>query len=324
MSTHRPLRIVFAGTPEFAADHLAALLNSDHEVVAVYTQPDRKAGRGKKLQPSAVKELALEHAIAVEQPEKLNTALAQQQLAEYRPDVMVVVAYGLLLPEPILTTPKYGCINVHGSLLPRWRGAAPIQRSIWAGDEASGVAVMQMEKGLDTGPVLHVERCAIDAQETSASLYKKLAQLGPRALVTTLDDIESYRERAEVQNHDAATYAKKLSKDEGKIDWSDATQLERNVRAFNPWPFAWFELPGGKPGQRTVKVHQASVSQTDQRSAPGTIIDCSPAGITVACSQGALTLHSLQLPGKKPLPVSDLLNGYATTFAIGVNLTNVD
>lgn len=324
MSTQRPLRIVFAGTPELAADHLAALLNSEHHVVGVYTQPDRKAGRGKKLQPSAVKQLALEHDIAVEQPEKLNSEAAQQTLADYRADVMVVVAYGLLLPEAILATPKYGCINVHGSLLPRWRGAAPIQRAIWAGDEASGVAVMQMEKGLDTGPVLHVEQCAIDARETSASLYKKLAQLGPRALITTLNDLEHYRANADVQAHDEATYAKKLSKEEGKIDWSDASQLERNVRAFNPWPFAWFELPGGKVGQRTVKVHQASVSSQVHHSTPGTIIECSPAGITVACSHGALTLHSLQLPGKKPLPVNDLLNGYATTFAIGVNLNDVD
>ncbi len=319
----QPLKIVFAGTPEFAARHLQALLASKHQVVAVYTQPDRPAGRGKKLQPSAVKQLAQQHELPVLQPESLKAEEAQRELAQLDADVMVVVAYGLLLPQRILDTPRYGCINVHGSLLPRWRGAAPIQRAIWAGDEKSGVAVMQMEAGLDTGPVLHEVSCDIAADETSASLYQKLEALGPDALITVLDELEHYRNQATPQNNDQATYAKKLSKDEGRIDWNlSAQQLERNVRAFFPWPTAWFDIDGFKGNQSMVKVLKAqSLPSTTQNTAAGTIVSATAEGIDVACGDGVLRILEAQVPGKKPQPVATLVNGYADIFSNGKQLS---
>ena len=318
----QPLRVVFAGTPDFAARHLAALLDSSHQVVAVYTQPDRPAGRGKKLQPSAVKQLALTHDLAVYQPQSLKSADAQQQLAELDADVMVVVAYGLLLPQAILDTPKLGCINVHGSLLPRWRGAAPIQRAIWAGDRESGVAVMQMEAGLDTGPVLHESRCAIASDETSATLYAKLESLGPTALTAVLDDIKHYQANARPQDEQFATYAKKLSKEEGRIDWStDALQLERNVRAFFPWPTAWFDIDGFKGNQSAVKVLSASVLPYDGAAPPGTLINASANGLDIVCGEGLLRILTAQVPGKKAQPANTLVNGYADVFSEGKRLT---
>src|SRR5690606_33051097 len=234
------LNIVFAGTPPFAARHLASLLETQHRIVAVYTQPDRAAGRGKQLQPSAVKTLALAHDLPVFQPASLKSTEEQQQLAQLQPDVMVVVAYGLLLPQAVLDIPKFGCINVHGSLLPRWRGAAPIQRALWAGDKETGVAIMQMEAGLDTGPVLLEARLPILADDTSASLYEKLAQLGPTALCDALHQLPDLLSKAQPQNDSLATYAHKLSKEEAQLDWQrPADELERWVRAFNPWPICW-------------------------------------------------------------------------------------
>lgn len=315
------LRIVFAGTPEFAAHHLQALLDSSHKVVAVYTQPDRPAGRGKKLRPSAVKQLAQKHSIAVEQPVSLKSSEQQAVLARYQADVMVVVAYGLILPQAILDTPQHGCINVHGSLLPRWRGAAPIQRAIWAGDQQSGVAVMQMEAGLDTGPVLLEETCQITADETSPSLYHKLEQLGPKALIKALDSLSTLQSSAKPQIDGDATYATKLSKEEGQLDWQqDALQLARNVRAFVPWPTAWFELDGFKGGQSTVKVLQAEAIDGDAQAAPGTIVAANDQGIDIACGNGMLRVKQAQVPGKKPQPCSVILQGYPHLFELGKRL----
>lgn len=318
----RSLRVVFAGTPDFAARHLSALLSSQHHVVAVYTQPDRPAGRGKKLQPSAVKQLALDHQLPVYQPASLKEKAAQQQLERLNADIMVVVAYGLLLPQAVLDIPSFGCINVHGSLLPRWRGAAPIQRAIWAGDAESGVTIMQMEAGLDTGPMLLKSRHQLSPQETTTSLYIKLEALGPKALLTVLDDLVHYQTHAVAQDDSLATYAKKLTKDEGRIDWhSDAAQLERNVRAFSPWPTAWFEVSGFKGNQSTVKVLSAEAIESDGITAPGTIIKASTTGIDIACGSGVLRVLTAQVPGKKAQPAASLINGYGDVFCNGKQLS---
>lgn len=307
-----PLNIVFAGTPDFAATHLKALLSSHHNVIAVYTQPDRPAGRGKKLLPSATKQVALDHDIPVYQPASLKNSEAQQELALLNADVMVVVAYGLLLPKVVLDTPKFGCLNVHGSILPKWRGAAPIQRSIWAGDAETGVTIMQMDEGLDTGDMLHIERLPIESQDTSATLYEKLAEIGPGALVHVLDNLDSLP--ATQQNNDLASYAKKLNKEEAFLNWHQpATQLERNVRAFNPWPVCWTQING-----KNVKVWQSSVSDLSVNGkAPGTILSADKSGIVVATADHALCITSLQLPGKKPMAAADVLNGYQDWFEVG-------
>ncbi|BCR27112.1 methionyl-tRNA formyltransferase [Aeromonas caviae] len=310
------LKLIFAGTPDFAARHLAALLSSGHEVVAVYTQPDKPAGRGQKLTASPVKELALAHDLPVYQPASLRNEAAQAELAALGADLMVVVAYGLILPKAVLDTPRLGCINVHGSLLPRWRGAAPIQRSIWAGDAETGVTIMQMDVGLDTGAMLRKVTCPIASDETSASLYDKLAGLGPQALVDTLDAMAAGDTAAEPQDDALANYAEKLSKEEARIDWSmDAVAIERCIRAFNPWPISWFEVAG-----QTVKVWQAEVVAQDHGQAVGTLLKADKQGIEVATGQGVLRLLTLQPPGKKAMSVSDLLNSRRDWFEPGTQL----
>lgn len=315
MTDTKALRVVFAGTPDFAAQHLAALIDSQHDVIAVYSQPDRPAGRGKKLQASAVKSLALEHEIPVYQPLSLKSEQEQHTLADLDADVMVVVAYGLILPKAILDTPKFGCINVHGSILPKWRGAAPIQRSIWAGDAETGVTIMQMDEGLDTGDMLHIAKMPIEASDTSATLYEKLAQSGPTALIETLNRLT---ELSPIKQNDAlASYAKKLSKEEAKLDWTlPAAQLERNVRAFNPWPAAWFEV-----ADNAIKVWQSTAVESDGKSTPGTIVSADKQGIVIATSKGALRLEVLQIPGKKRAAVVDILNARADWFAVGTVLS---
>ncbi|CAH8211298.1 methionyl-tRNA formyltransferase [Vibrio aestuarianus] len=311
------LRIVFAGTPDFAARHLAALLSSEHEVIAVYTQPDRPAGRGKKLTASPVKQIAVEHNIEVYQPENFKSDQAKQQLAELNADLMVVVAYGLLLPQAVLDTPRLGCINVHGSILPRWRGAAPIQRSIWAGDSETGVTIMQMDIGLDTGDMLKIATLPIEATDTSASMYGKLAELGPQALVDCIADIASDKAIATKQDDALANYAKKLSKEEAKIDWSmDAAFIERCVRAFNPWPMSHFDV-----AENTIKVWQSRVEAQTSEQPVGTIVKADKSGIYVATGNGLLVLEQLQVPGKKALPVQDILNARASWFEVGTQLS---
>ncbi|MFM5202015.1 methionyl-tRNA formyltransferase [Aeromonas caviae] len=310
------LKLIFAGTPDFAARHLAALLSSGHEVIAVYTQPDKPAGRGQKLTASPVKELALAHDLPVYQPASLRNEAAQAELAALGADLMVVVAYGLILPKAVLDTPRLGCINVHGSLLPRWRGAAPIQRSIWAGDAETGVTIMQMDVGLDTGAMIRKVTCPIASDETSASLYDKLAGLGPQALVDTLDAMAAGNTAAEPQDDALANYAEKLSKEEARIDWSmDAVAIERCIRAFNPWPISWFDVAG-----QTVKVWQAEVVAQDHGQAAGTLLKADKQGIEVATGQGVLRLLTLQPPGKKAMSVSDLLNSRRDWFEPGTQL----
>ncbi|EKO3837912.1 methionyl-tRNA formyltransferase [Vibrio harveyi] len=310
------LRIVFAGTPDFAARHLAALLSSEHEVIAVYTQPDRPAGRGKKLTASPVKTIALEHGIPVYQPENFKSDEAKQELADLNADIMVVVAYGLLLPQVVLDTPKLGCINVHGSILPRWRGAAPIQRSIWAGDAETGVTIMQMDIGLDTGDMLKIATLPIEASDTSASMYEKLAGLGPDALIDCLADIATGKAEPVKQDDELANYAKKLSKEEARIDWNDdAAHIERCVRAFNPWPMSHFEA-----AENSIKVWESRVADQTSDKPAGTILQADKTGIYVATGNGVLVLEQLQVPGKKAMSVQDILNSRASWFEVGTQL----
>lgn len=308
------MRIVFAGTPEFAAQHLQALLDADRQVVAVYTQPDRPAGRGQKLMPSPVKQLALQHGLPVYQPQTLRDPAAQAELAALQPDLMVVVAYGLILPQAVLDTPRLGCINSHASLLPRWRGAAPIQRAIEAGDASSGVTVMQMEAGLDTGPMLLKVSTTITADDTGGSLHDRLATLGSAAVVDAVSQLAAGTLHSEVQDDSLATYAHKLNKDEARLDWNrSAVELERLIRAFNPWPICHSTLGG-----EALKVHAAQLGEGS--GAPGTILSADKAGLTVACGQGALRLTRLQLPGGKPLNFTDLYNSRREQFAPGLVL----
>jgi methionyl-tRNA formyltransferase len=319
----RSLRIVFAGTPDFAARHLAALLSSGHNIVAVYTQPDRPAGRGKKLTPSPVKQIALDHDIPVFQPENFKSEEAKQELVDLNPDLMIVVAYGLLLSKPVLDTPKLGCINVHGSILPRWRGAAPIQRAIWAGDSETGVTIMQMDIGLDTGDMLTVASLPIESHDTSASMYDKLAELGPRALIDCLQSIANNTVTPSKQNDELANYAKKLSKEEAQIDWTkDASHIERCVRAFNPWPVSYFNLLDKQTNTtNSIKVWQSRVDPNFPASQrPGTIVRADKSGIYIATGRGVIVLEQLQLPGKKALPVQDILNARASWFDVGNQL----
>ncbi len=314
----KPLNVIFAGTPDFAARHLQALIESQHNVIAVYTQPDRPAGRGKKLQSSPVKALALENDIPVLQPKSLRDETAQQELTALKSDIMVVVAYGLILPKVVLDTPRLGCINVHGSILPRWRGAAPIQRALWAGDTETGVTIMQMDIGLDTGDMLLKTQLKIEDTDTSATLYEKLAEQGPSALVEALAGIAADTLPAEKQDESLANYAEKLSKEEAQIDWSkSAGALWREVRAFNPWPVSHYQHAGN-----TIKVWQSHVSEKTSTATAGTVISADKNGIDVATGDGVLTITSMQLPGKKPLSVADILNSRADWFTPGTQLNN--
>ncbi|WP_057833158.1 methionyl-tRNA formyltransferase [Colwellia sp. TT2012] len=321
-----PLNIIFAGTPDFAAKHLAALINSEHNVVAVYCPPDKPAGRGKKLTACATKLLALEHNIIVEQPINFKSDEDQQQLAQYNADIMVVVAYGLILPEVILNSPRLGCINVHGSILPKWRGAAPIQRSLEAGDKKTGVTIMQMDKGLDTGDMILTAQCEIEKTDTSTNLYEKLAKLGPTALLETLALMAQANYQARVHNiaqdNTLATYAHKLDKAEAELNWQlSANELDRKIRAYIPWPVSQFTLTelesASENKQHILRVWQASVQEYQGCAAPGTIVKVDKQGIEVATGDGSLRLEIMQLPGKKALAVKDILNGRSEWFVVG-------
>lgn len=307
------LRIVFAGTPEFSARHLEAILSTSHQVIAVYTQPDRPAGRGKQLLPSPVKSVALQNQLPVFQPVTLKNPGDQEQLARLQPDLLVVVAYGLLLPQAVLDIPRYGCLNVHASLLPRWRGAAPIERAIIAGDSETGITIMQMNAGLDTGPMLHKTPVKIASNETRVSLEQKLQRAGTESLTYVLNHLEALLPNATMQDDSRSTYAGKLDKQDAAIDWSrPAVFIDRQIRAGIGRLPAFTHLDNLR-----LRILEASVIALRCAQAPGTIVSNSDDQLLVACGEGALAIHRLQLPGKNPVAIKALLNAYGTTFATG-------
>lgn len=299
------LKIIYAGTPDFAVPALQALIDSPHDVVAVYTQPDRPAGRGRKVQFGPVKQLAIDVGIRVEQPLSLKDADAQEVLASFNADVMVVAAYGLILPQVVLELPKYGCLNIHGSLLPRWRGAAPIHRAIQTGDVETGVTIMQMAAGLDTGDMLLKVTCPIGLQDTGQTIHDRLASDGAEALLQVIDLIIEDKLDPEVQDESLTTYAHKLNKAEAEIDWTQsAKQIDQTIRAFNPWPVA-FTSYNGKP----LRLFMSKVENITSQEPVGTVISESPEGICIVTGDGVLSFSRLQLPGKKAMDVRDFLNG---------------
>lgn len=300
-----PLRIAYAGTPGFAVPALEALLASEHDVVAVFTQPDRPAGRGRRLAAPPVKETAAAAGVPVHQPERLAPEDLERAAGPAGLDVLVVVAFGQILPSTVLDFPRCGALNVHASLLPRWRGAAPIARALLAGDRCTGVSIMRMEPGLDTGPVLARRDCTIEDSDTAASLHDRLAGLGAELLVEVLSDLPARLEAAEPQDEAAATYAAKLQRSEGRIDWSlGARELARRVRGLQPWPAAWTELEG-----QVLRIWAAeSVDRTAADAAPGTVLGGGRAGIDVATGDGILRLLTVQPAGKRRMPAADFAN----------------
>jgi len=296
------LSVVFAGTPDFSVPALEAIAASHHRVLAAYTQPDRRSGRGLKVEPGPVRAAAEARGIPVQQPLTLKDPAAQATLAALQPDVMVVVAYGLILPQAVLDIPRLGCLNIHASLLPRWRGAAPIQRAIAAGDDRTGITIMRMEAGLDTGPMLSQEAFDIGAAETGGSLHDRLSALGARMIVEALDRLEAGTARFVPQDDSLATYARKLSKAEAVLDWSQpAVALERLVRAFDPWPVAETRLEG-----QQLRIWAAHAADRRRAATPGTVLSADAAGIAVAAGEGTLVLDRVQLPGKRPVTAAEL------------------
>ena len=304
-----PLKIVFAGTPQFAVPALQFLLNSPHRVIAVYTQPDRPAGRGQRLAPSAVKVAAAGAAVPVEQPATLRDGQAAARLAAYAPDLMVVAAYGLILPPEILAIPRLGCLNIHASLLPRWRGAAPIQRAILAGDSETGICIMRMEAGLDTGPVLLERRIQIGADETGAQLHDRLSLLGAQALVAALPGWAARTLEARPQPLEGVSYAQKIRRSEGRIQWDrPARDIDRQIRAFNPWPIAHTQWR-----DEVVRIWRASPldAQLAKAGVPGTVLSASAHGIIVAAGEGCVNITELQLAGRKTVQAGAFINAHA-------------
>ena len=302
---HQSLRVAYAGTPEFALPALEAIARSGHQLVGVWTQPDRPAGRGRKLTPSPVKQRALELHVPVHQPEKFKSEAAKQALRDAEPDVMVVVAYGLILPKSVLAIPRYGCLNIHASLLPRWRGAAPIQRAILAGDARTGVCIMQMDAGLDTGGVLLAHAAPIGDEDTAQTLHDRLAAIGADAIVTVLDGLVQHDVTAVPQDASAVTYAAKLTKEEARLDWSrSATELARAVRGYNPWPIAYTHYRG-----QPLRIWRARALDTGSDAVPGTLIAAGREGIDVATGGGMLRILELQPAGGRVLSAAEFANG---------------
>lgn len=303
------MRIIFAGTPEFSVGILQALIHAGHEIVGVYCQPDRPKGRGRVLSACPVKEAALANNLPVYQPLNLKDESEQTQIQQLNAEVMVVVAYGQILPKAVLETPTHGCLNIHASLLPRWRGAAPIQRAILAGDQTTGVGIMQMNEGLDTGDILLEKTCPIEDNDTAQSLHDKLADLGANAIVEALDNLTNLTPVK--QDESGVTYAKKLNKEEAWIDWGQsAVEINQQIRAFNPYPIAQSQASGDKFEQKVLRILEASVLETTYDQIPGTVVECNKKTCIVATQRGALQLQRVQLAGKKALDIKDFLNAY--------------
>lgn len=314
----RPFKIIFAGTPEFAVPTLQALLNSPHQIIAVYTQPDRPSGRGKKLNASPVKALAQTYHVPIHQPLNFRAAEDQATLKHLNADLMIVVAYGIILPQEILTAPRYGCINIHASLLPRWRGAAPIQRAILAGDNETGITIMQMDAGLDTGPMLAQQPCPILPSDTSEDLQQRLMTIANPLLLQVLQQLGNSRLKPQPQNNAQATYAKKIEKNETQIDWhQSAEEIDRLIRAFNPRPIAYTFL-----ADQIIKIWQAEVIAEKTKALTGTILHVSKQGIDVATGKNILRLLKIQLAGGRCLDVAEILNAkkewFKTQHRLGV------
>jgi len=314
---HLPLKIIFAGTPEFSVPTLKILIDSPHQVVSVYTQPDRPAGRGRQPRPSPVKQMAESARIPVYQPENFKEKQAIETLREQQPDIMIVVAYGLLLPAVVLGIPKYGCLNVHASLLPRWRGAAPIQRAILAGDEQTGITIMQMDEGLDTGAMLNTVSTEITMTDTGQDLHDRLSESGAKALLDVVNDIAVGRGPKPVKQDNAnATYAQKLSKVEARVDWSlDAEQIDRQIRAFNPWPVAYTEIAG-----LPLRIWTACIGHDVVSADPGTVISLEGGQISVATGKGVIELLEVQPAGKRRMSAADFINSRREMIRPGTSL----
>jgi methionyl-tRNA formyltransferase len=307
------LNIIFAGTPDFAAAALQKLIDAQYRIIAVYTQPDRPAGRGRKLTPSPVKALAQEHHIPVEQPVNFKEPETIKKLQSYHADLMIVAAYGLLLPPAVLETPRLGCLNIHASLLPRWRGAAPIQRAILAGDKETGITIMQMNEGLDTGDMLLKLSTPINDNDSGGSLHDRLAELGGRAIVQVLQQLEKGQLKPEKQDENQANYAKKLIKSESEIDWTQSVEvIDRQIRAFNPWPGSQTHLDDS-----VIRIHAAQIADTTSQGPTGRILAYNKNGIDVQCGDGTLRLLTCQLPGSRAMSVADLYNGHPDLFKPG-------
>ncbi|WED43258.1 methionyl-tRNA formyltransferase [Legionella cardiaca] len=298
------MNIVFAGTPEFTLPSLRALAESAHRLLAVYTQPDRPAGRGRKLQPSAVKSWALTQHIPIYQPLNFRNEEDVAELAALQPDLMVVIAYGLILPRRVLAIPKLGCINVHASLLPRWRGASPIQHAILHGDSETGVTIMQMDAGMDAGDKLMEVRCPILPDDTAGNLHDRLAELATEPLLATINALALGQAMPEAQHHEQATYAKKISKEDAAIDWhKTANDINNQIRAYNPWPIAYTKI-----GEEILRIYRAHVVEHSVTAEPGTILSLDKQGMLVATGQHALMVEYIQFPGSKVMKVADWLN----------------
>jgi len=316
-SMNSKLRIVFAGTPDFAASSLAALIAHHYQIVGVYTQPDRPSGRGQKLTPSPVKQLALEHQLPVFQPLNFKSEESIHELANLNADLMIVAAYGLLLPQKVLDLPKLGCINVHASLLPRWRGAAPIHRALLAGDTETGITIMQMALGLDTGDMLYKKYTPIHQDDTAGSLHDRLAILGAESLIESLPLLEQGKLTPEIQDERLTCYASKLLKEEGRLDWSlPAEVLARQTRGLNPWPVAFCQVDFDQnvANPANLRIWAAESSKDDYKETPGTLVKIEKDALVIATGQGALKVTQIQLPGKRALPVNAILNGQHSFF----------
>ena len=314
------MRLCFAGTPDFSAAHLSALIAAGYTIDAVYTQPDRPSGRGKKLQPSPVKAVAMAAGLEIRQPANLKTVEAQQELAAIAPDLLVVVAYGLILPQAVLELPKLGCINVHASLLPRWRGAAPIERALLAGDAVSGVTIMKMDVGLDTGDMLYKQQVSIDPEDDRISLTDKICEAGKLALLHTLSHFPELSSQAQRQNDSLSTYADKLEKSESLLRWQEpAEKLHRIIRAGLGRAPAFSFINGAR-----LQLLEASVAQTESQKTPGTILEISRQGMLIACGEACLLVTRIALPGKKPWTITDLLNSGTDLLQAGAILSHSD